>query len=43
MLFLFKDPFHMPVLSLGYSYLEHVVRKIQEACLGSVGKNVVIH
>ena len=32
----------MPVESLGYSYLAYMVRKIQKAYLGFMGKNVVI-
>lgn len=40
--FLFRDPFHMPVLSLDTSSLEHMARQFQKPGLGSMGKKVVM-
>ena len=42
-LFIFRDPFHVPVPSAGNSYLEQAVGETSsKACLRFLGKNVVV-
>lgn len=42
-LFIFRDPFHMPIPSVGSSYLEQAIGDTSsKACLWFLGKNVVV-